>query len=80
MLDLLRKVVGMVLTVSAILAIIAAVIGGSATFAPITQAFDGGFDWKEFGAGVNTVFASSLGIPLLMLMVGLIGWSFDDAK
>jgi TRAP-type C4-dicarboxylate transport system permease small subunit len=79
MLDLIRKIVGMVLTVAAILAIITLVIGGGETFKPLIDTFKP-FDWKQCGAEINALLAGRMGIPLLMLMMGLIGWSFDDAK
>ncbi|MDR1917609.1 MAG: hypothetical protein LBQ05_01340 [Christensenellaceae bacterium] len=80
MLDLIRKIAGMVLTVAAILAIVTAVIGGNETFGPFLDTFKDGFDWKQCGYEINVLLTGRLGIPLLMLMIGLIGWSFDDAK
>jgi hypothetical protein len=80
MLDLIRKIVGMVLTVGAILAIVTLLIGGQETFQPLLDTFKGGFDWKACGAEINNLLSSRLGVPLIMLMIGLIGWSFDDAK
>jgi hypothetical protein len=79
MLDLIRKIAGMVLTVAAILAIISAVISGGETFGPLIDTFDP-FDWRACGAELNRLLTGSLGMPLLMLIVGLIGWSFDDAR
>jgi hypothetical protein len=79
MLDLIRKIVGMVLTVAALLAIATLLVSGGETFKPLFDTFSP-FDWQKCGAEINNLLSGRLGIPLLMLMMGLIGWSFDDAK
>jgi hypothetical protein len=80
MLDLIRKICGMVATVAGILAIVSAVLGGSATFGPLIDTFKGGWKWQETGAALNDLLTGRLGIPMIMVLIGLTAWSFDDAK
>lgn len=80
MLDLIRKICGMVATGAGILAIVAAVLGGNATFGPLFDTFKGGWQWQDTATQLNVLLTGSLGMPLLMVLVGLIAWSFDDFK
>lgn len=78
MLDLIRKICGMVAAGAGVLAILAAIIGGGATFEPLIDSFKVG--WQEVALQINLLLTGSLGIPLLMTLVGLIAWTFDDFK
>lgn len=80
MLDLIRKICGMVATVAGILAIVSAVLSGGETFGPLVDSFKNGWKWQQTGAALNDLLTGSLGIPLIMVIIGLTAWSFDDAK
>jgi hypothetical protein len=78
MLDILRKIVGVLLVLLSIIAIVGLCISGDLVFGPVIDAFKS-FTWQGAGHAINELFVS-FGLPLIMLVLGLIAWSFDDHR
>ena len=74
--DLLRKIISFALLIAAVVALIGFFIGsGTLVFDPIIDAFDP-FNFADLGTALyNAMY--QLGIPLIMIMLGIIGLTVD---
>lgn len=78
-LDIIRKIVCFVLMIGAGLALISVFMGAGNVFQPLIDSFKP-FNLADCGQALANLINDYLGIPFIMFMLGLIGFTFDDAK
>ena len=75
--DLVRKIVSLAMLVAAGIALVGFFIGaGTYVFDPFEAAFSPKFDFATLGTAIFD-FISTLSIPLILFMLGLIGLTVD---
>jgi hypothetical protein len=76
--DIIRKLVCFVLMIGAGLALLSVFMGAGNVFQPLIDSFKP-FNLSACGVALADLINDYLGIPFIMFMLGLIGFTFDDS-